>query len=71
MNASQIINMVLRMAMRRVIGRGVNAGIDRAFGTKKASADMSPEDRAKARAAGQNAARSKRAIRNIRRFGRF
>lgn len=30
MNANQVINMVIRLVMRHVIGRGINVGIDRA-----------------------------------------
>ncbi|SPJ22775.1 hypothetical protein [Palleronia abyssalis] len=71
MNASRLISMVGRMVMRRLISRGVNAGIDKAFGSKSSGKPATPEERLQQQAAKKNAQRSKKAIRVARRFGKF
>lgn len=73
MNANQLIDMVIRMVTRRLIGRGINAGIDLAANkmTKgKRSAD--PEQaRVQDDAAKETANRTKQMMRAGRRIGRF
>ncbi|RVT85147.1 hypothetical protein DXV76_05070 [Rhodobacteraceae bacterium CCMM004] len=71
MNVNRIVTMVTRMIMRRLISKGVNAGLDRAFGAKKPNAQMTPEERRQAAAAGQNARRARQAAKMARRAGRF
>ncbi|SLN29193.1 hypothetical protein ROJ8625_01247 [Roseivivax jejudonensis] len=71
MNANQIISMIGRMVMRRLISRGVNAGIDTAFGKGKAPKDMTPEERQQARSAKKTSRQAKRAMRVARRAGRL
>ncbi|WP_375262199.1 hypothetical protein [Palleronia sp.] len=66
-----MINMVVRMFMRQLINRGVSAGIDRAFGSRKDPRQMTAEERRQHEQAQANAKRSKRALRTLRRFGRF
>lgn len=61
MNASQMINMVIRLVMRRVVGRGINAGIERATRGNK---DHGPD--------GQKTVRNARKTMKLgRRMGRF
>ncbi|WP_273524259.1 hypothetical protein [Rhodosalinus sediminis] len=67
MNANRIVQMVLRQVMRRLIGRGINAGIDRATRGKRgddAAQGPPPGGRDRAR-------KTKKALRLARRFGRF
>ena len=66
-----MINMVVRMILRRLINRGVSAGLDRAFGANKDPRQMTAEERRKHEQAQANAKRSKQAIRVARRFGQF
>lgn len=66
-----MINMVVRMILRRLINRGVSAGIDRAFGSAKDPRQMTVEERRRHEQAQANAKRSKKALRVVRRFGRF
>lgn len=68
---NQLVNMIMRMVMRKLVNRGVNMGIDRTLGSQKPRADMSPEERAQAKAAGQNAKRAKQGLRTARKIGRF
>lgn len=47
MNVNQIIDMVVRMVMRRIIGKGVNAGMDFAANRMRKPADGRPEPQPK------------------------
>lgn len=71
MNLNQIANMVTRMIFRRLVGRGVNYGIDAAMGKGKSKDEMTPEERRRAKATKQTIRRSKKAMRASRRIGRF
>ncbi|WP_102110077.1 hypothetical protein [Oceaniglobus roseus] len=64
---NQLVNMIVRM----FLNKGINAGIDRMSGGRKPTRDMTPEERAQARAGRQNAKRAKQALRVVRRIGRF
>ncbi len=58
MNLNQIINMVLRIFMRKAVNFGVNKGIDMAARRGKPDSEMTPEDHqqaAKARETAQKA----------------
>ena len=71
MNGARIVQMLGRMVMRRLVRRGVDAGIDRAFGGRKTAADMTPAEPEQAQAGKQNARRAKKAMRASRRIGKF
>ncbi len=61
MNANQMINMVIRMIMRQVIGRGGNAGIGMATRGRKQSG---PDGQ-------KSVANARKTMRLGRRMGRF
>ncbi|SFR44315.1 hypothetical protein [Litoreibacter janthinus] len=65
---NQIINMVTRMVMRRLVNMGINKGIDVAAKRGQGGKELTSEQR---QAAGKNAKRAKQAVRMSRRIGRF
>ncbi|WP_099827328.1 hypothetical protein [Oceaniglobus indicus] len=65
------MNQIIRMLTRMFMNKGINAGIDHAFGQGKARKDMTPEERRQADAGRSNAKRAKQAIKMARRAGRF
>ena len=67
MNASRLINMVLRIFMRKA----VNKGIDMAANRGKSPAEMTPEEREQAQQAKQTAKKARKLARLARRIGRF
>ena len=72
MNANQIINMVLRMVMRRVIGMGGNKGIGMV--TKRGAKDpkhMTPVERMQAQQGKAAAKKARQTAKLGRRMGRF
>lgn len=75
MNANQIISRLSRMVMRRLLNKGVTAGIDRVVGGKSQRADdqaeMTPQARRQSKEARQFARRAKQAARMVRRIGKF
>ncbi|KPP84607.1 MAG: hypothetical protein HLUCCO07_05775 [Rhodobacteraceae bacterium HLUCCO07] len=71
MNANQIINLVMRMFIRKAVGRGMNAGINRLAGKGKSREEMSPEERRKARQGKQSARRARQAMKMGRRIGKM
>ncbi|RBI84073.1 hypothetical protein DRV85_13785 [Rhodosalinus halophilus] len=76
MNANRIFDMMLRQVMRRLIGRGVNAGIDRMTrggGQNDGEADGAGGKgrRASPGGARKHARTTKQAMRLARRIGRF
>ena len=76
MNANGLINMVIRIVMRQVIGRGINAGIDmatrrRSEGGAPGQGEAAPQDRRQAAEGRETARRAKQAMRVTRRIGRF
>ncbi|TDL84147.1 hypothetical protein E2L08_01370 [Palleronia sediminis] len=66
MNLGQIGTMAVRMILRRLMSRGMNAGINRAFGAAR-----TPGAAKQGRAAQVSGKRTKQAMRVARRFGRF
>ncbi len=63
---------LLRMIIRHVLTQHrVDALIDRIFGAGPTGKDMSGPERQQRQSAAQQARRSKKAIRLLRRFGRF
>jgi len=67
MNANRIINMLLRMFMRKA----VNKGIDMAARRGKSPAEMTPEEREQAQKVKQTTGKARKLARLARRFGRF
>lgn len=67
MNAIQLINMVIRMVMRR----GVNAGIDYAARRGQHPKAMTPEERAKSAETKDLAGKARKGARLAKRMGRF
>jgi hypothetical protein len=65
------MNRILQQLFRMFLNRGINAGIDKAAGSGKSHKDMTPEERAAAKAARETAKRARQAIRMGRRIGRF
>lgn len=68
MNVERLISMILRRATRRLVNRGVDAGIDLAARGGRGPDEMSPEDAARARSAKQAAKRARQASRLMRRL---
>lgn len=68
MNANQLINMIIRVITRRLMNKGVNAGIDLAARRGKAKDDMTPEEREEARKARELANRGRKTMRIGRRL---
>lgn len=66
MNVNGLINMGVRMLMRK----GINKGIDMAATRGKDPGEMTPEDREQAKSAKQTAAKAKKTMRVARRFMR-
>jgi len=72
MNAGNIVNMVVRIIMRRVIGKGINAGVD-AVGKRmsRGKTDEGKEDDRPSPGAKTTGKRMKQSMRMARRMGRF
>ncbi len=67
MDTGRIINMLLRMFMRKA----VNKGIDMAANRGKSRKDMTPQEREQAQKAKQTAGKAQKLARLARRMGRF
>ncbi len=67
MNVNQIINMLLRMFMRKAVTKG----IDMAARRGKSSADMTAGEREQVQKAKQTAGKAQKLVRLARRMGRF
>ena len=66
MNMNRLINMGLRMIMRK----GINTGISAAANRGKRPEDMTPEERQMAKSTRQNAQNTRKSMRVLRRFMR-
>ncbi len=66
MNMNRLINMAVRMLMRK----GIDAGVDVATRRGKRPEDMSAKERQAARSARQNTQSARRSLRFMRRFMR-
>lgn len=71
MNANQIINIIMRMFIRKAVNKGMDAGINRLAGKGKSREEMSPEERRAARGGKQAARRARQAMKMSRRAGRM
>jgi len=64
-------NHILRMAMRMVLNRGINAGMDKMARRGRDPKDMSPTERATAQQSRKNMGNARRGINMIRRMTQF
>ena len=62
---------LITMIFRRLLNRGISAGIDMASRRGKDPAQMTPEERQQAQSAKQTAKRARQAMRLGRRIGRM
>ena len=62
------VERLIRMILRRFLRKGINKGVDMAARRGKADADMTPEERAQAKAASQNAKKLQKGMRATRRI---
>ncbi|MEX5729383.1 hypothetical protein Ga0609869_002736 [Rhodovulum iodosum] len=69
MNANRMINMAVRIVMRKLMNKGINAGVDLA--ARRGQGNDDPADPQKRAAAQQTAKRARQAMRVTRRMGRF
>lgn len=65
---NQIINMVMRQIVRRLVNAGINKSVDMAAKRGKAGEELTPEQK---KLAGANKKRAKQSVRMARRIGRF
>ncbi|MGQ0610390.1 MAG: hypothetical protein ACT4N9_04705 [Paracoccaceae bacterium] len=75
MDLSRVLDMVIKTVVRRLVGRGVDAGINLVAGRGKpaadpTAADLSPEERQQAKAAKAAAKRARQAASVTRRLGK-
>ena len=68
MNAERLISTILRQLTRRLVNRGVDAGIVLAARRGRGKDEMTPEDQARARQVKQTAKRARQAARLVRRM---
>ncbi|UWR24147.1 hypothetical protein K3756_07540 [Sulfitobacter sp. S190] len=69
---NQIINMVTRLFMRKLVSKGIDAGFNKASKMRKPKADGAPHDERRQRQAGrQGAKQAKQAMKVMRRVNKF
>ncbi|MEJ2031201.1 MAG: hypothetical protein P8X66_15430 [Maritimibacter sp.] len=68
MNPERLLMMFLRPLIRRLVNRGVDAGIDRVAGKGKSRDEMTPAERQQAKQAREMSKRAKLAMRITRRM---
>ena len=71
MNVSQIVSMAGRMLVRTLLKKGINAGLNRTFGSGKKPENMTPQERAQHQQSAQNVKQARKSLRTAKRFGRF
>lgn len=71
MNANRIISMIIRLFVRKIMSRGIDAGLDYASGRGKKPEDMTKEERKQAQAGKETAKRARQATKLSRRIGRM
>lgn len=70
MDLNRLLNMVLRIFVRKGVNWGINKGVDYAARRGKPSGQMTQTDHAQARSARDLAKRARKAARITRRLGR-
>ncbi len=68
MNMNQLINMAVRMLMRKGMNAGINKGVALAARKGKQPDAMTPEEQAQAKDAQQTAQKARKGMRAARRF---
>ena len=68
MNANQLINMVMRIFVRKVLNKGINAGMDRMAGGGKPRTQMTEAERKQAQKGKRAAQTARKAARITRRM---
>ncbi|SDO68955.1 hypothetical protein SAMN05216196_10843 [Lutimaribacter pacificus] len=71
MNANQIFNMITRMFLRRVVNKGMNAGLSRMSGGGKPQDRTTGAEQSQARKGKQAVRTARKAARITRRMGKF
>lgn len=71
MNTNQIIDMIMRLFVRKAVSKGMNAGINRIAGGGKAPSEMTAKERQAAKSGKQSAKRAKQGMKMARRIGRL
>jgi hypothetical protein len=71
MNVEQVINMIMRMFLRKVVNKGMDVGIDRFAGKGKTGDEMSPDEQQMAKQGKQAVRRARQAARVARRVGKL
>lgn len=71
MNIERLIRMASRRFMRKIMNRGINAGIDYAARRGSDPQNMTPEEKQQARAAKQTARKARQGAKLLRRIGRM
>jgi hypothetical protein len=74
MNMNQIINMFVRVVMRKIMSRNIDAGINMATRRRRGGGveeDMTPEEQKRARMDRKSARQARQAARTARRMGRM
>lgn len=70
MDLSRILDMVIKTVVRRLVGRGVDVGINLVAGRGKPAEDQTPEERQQAKAAKAAAKRARQAASLTKRLGK-
>ncbi|AWD20451.1 hypothetical protein [Pseudogemmobacter blasticus] len=70
MDFNRLLTQLVNMFLRQIMNRGIKTGIDYASRRGKPAAQMTPEERQKARQSRTLAEQARRAAQMLRRFGR-
>ncbi|SFP54412.1 hypothetical protein [Tranquillimonas alkanivorans] len=68
MNVNGLVIMLVRTVMRKLVGKGVDYGIDRMSGGRKTRSEMTKAERQQAQRAKQTVKRARNAARLVRRL---
>jgi len=72
MNANALINMVIRLVVRKFLSRGINAGMDRMMGGKsQRKQKLTPEERVALQQQREGQKRARQAAKVTRRMSKF
>lgn len=71
MNIERLISMFMRLFVRKIMNRGIDAGIDYASRGRGEKTEATPEDRDRAKSAKQLAQKARQGAKIMRRIGRM
>ena len=71
MNANQIINMIMRIFIRKAVNKSISAGIGRVAGRGKAPSKMTGQERNHAKSGKETVKRARQGMKMARRIGRL